>query len=552
MTEQETRTVSRVDWLLIGLLVVLVLPLRLWLLHNTEVTARDSIGYIRYALQLEDPGKHKDKEKDKDWKDVLKENHQHPGYPVLVLLTSLPIRAIDGATTPENMALSTQLVSLVASLALLVPCYFLGLQLFDRKIAFLGALLFQYLPISAQHLSDGISEPFYLVLLVSALLQAVHAIRERSVWRCVWCGVFTGFAYLTRPEGLLILPAIGGVLILLQCRSEWRWGWQPFLSCGAAVTLSAMLVGSIYVYATGKITNKQSSEKLLGTYPTSSQAPASSMNGHRFLFAKMFQPSDSNAVQLQHSVMALLSEVNQGFHYAAGIPALLGLWWSFGLMRRDPGYWVVIGYGLLHSFILIALGLVVSYVSDRHVMILVLIGCYFAVYGLQELPKRILALFATQQSSDYAWYRRAPVWFAVFFVALIGLCLPKATQRLHGNRAENHAAGLWLAERLRESGGAQDNVNIVDDHGWSHFYSGLIFQEGREPAFAVDHPSKTYIVTTRVREGSVDPQRLTPKLNSDAEVVWPENGDVGKARVLVYAQRRVYHEYRWPVPKTQK
>ncbi len=87
---------TRTDWLLIAGLFVLVLPLRLWLLHNTEVTARDSIGYIRYALEFER----------KPWQKVLRENHQHPGYPVLVLLMSQPVRAIDGEATPENMELS--------------------------------------------------------------------------------------------------------------------------------------------------------------------------------------------------------------------------------------------------------------------------------------------------------------------------------------------------------------------------------------------------------------------------------------------------------------
>ena len=54
---------TKADWLLVGVLVLLVLPLRLWLLGNTEVTARDSIGYIRYALQFEN----------KPWRQVLQE-----------------------------------------------------------------------------------------------------------------------------------------------------------------------------------------------------------------------------------------------------------------------------------------------------------------------------------------------------------------------------------------------------------------------------------------------------------------------------------------------
>ena len=98
--------------------------------------------------------------------------------------------------TPDNMELSTQLVNFFASLLLMVPMYFLGRQFFDRQISFWGTLLFQYLPISAQLLSDGISEPMYLVLLVSGLLQAVCAIRDRQMGRCALCGLFAGLAFL--------------------------------------------------------------------------------------------------------------------------------------------------------------------------------------------------------------------------------------------------------------------------------------------------------------------------------------------------------------------
>src|SRR5439155_24248464 len=127
-----------------------------------------------------------------------------------------PVRAVAGKTTPENMELSCQLVNLIASLMLILPMYWLGRQFFDRPVSFVGTLLYQYLPISAQHLSDGISEPLFLVLLVSGLLQAVQAVRARAVWHGVLCGVFTGLAYLTRPEGALVLPAFGVVLMATQ------------------------------------------------------------------------------------------------------------------------------------------------------------------------------------------------------------------------------------------------------------------------------------------------------------------------------------------------
>ena len=82
----EEHQVTRVDWRYLALLLALVLPLRMWLICDTEVAARDSIGFIRYALQFEN----------KSWQAVLLGNHQHPGYPLAVWAVSQPVRAIGG------------------------------------------------------------------------------------------------------------------------------------------------------------------------------------------------------------------------------------------------------------------------------------------------------------------------------------------------------------------------------------------------------------------------------------------------------------------------
>jgi hypothetical protein len=535
MTDQEPRSITKTDWLLIGVLVALVLPLRIWLICNTEVTARDSIGYIRFALQFEQ----------KPWTEVLQKSEQHPGYPLLVLLTSLPVRAWCGETTPENMEFSAQLVNFFASLLLLIPTYLLGRQFFDRTVSFWGALLYQYLPISAQHLSDGISEPAYLVLLVTSLLQAVQAIRDRSVWHCALGGLCAGLAYLIRPEGALILPAFGFVLIAMQFRSASRISWTHFLCCGTAMLLAAAFVGAFYVGATGRLTPKLSANQILinlwklvtGLFGRSETPVA--LAGHWMLFATSFPPIDNKALRLTRSLWALVSEINQGFHYVAGVPALLGLCWSFGSLRRDPGFWLLVVFGLLHSLILVSLAMSVYYVSDRHVMILVLLGCFFIVAGLRELPRRVLAWFNTGRSAT--GLRMAPLWFAVLLVVLIGACLPKATQRLHGNRAENHAAGKWLAKRIAH----EENVFIGDDHAWTHFFSGLLFQEGLDKPFPKAFESNAYIVITRTRDDEVVPVRPNSKVNQDARPVWPENGDLTKARVIVYVQKRAYEEHPW-------
>jgi hypothetical protein len=542
MTEPEPRLMTKTDWILVAALFALVLPLRLWLLCNTEVTARDSIGYIRYALEFERKGAD---DKRVPWQDVLKKNHQHPGYPVLVLLMSQPVRAIDGATTPENMELSTQLVNLIASMLLILPMYFLGRQFFDRTVSFGGALLYQYLPISAQLLSDGVSEPIYLVFLVSGLLQMVHAVRDRSVWRSQLCGLFAGLAYLTRPEGAMILPAFAGTLIALQFRAAWRCSWRQFFECGTSAAITAAMIGSVYVIATGHFSNKPSVLVIV------EQEKASQVRdpfAGTQLFAAAIPKTDTGVILLVRSGWAVCMEVNQGFHYVAGIPALLGLIWAFGSLRRDAGFWAMMLFIAMHALILVRLGMIAHYISDRHAMILVLAACYLAVFGLREIPRRLLAWGKRDSASDIgsagaspSRTRYAAVAFAVLFLGLIGFCLPKATQRLHGNRAANHEAGLWLAQKF------EVGDHIEDDHAWSHYFSGGVFREAKNPKVPAGHVPTTWVVTTRSRDAEIDKGRKDNVLSGAATPIkwWPETSDVKEARVVVYSQPRDWAKNPW-------
>ena len=68
------------------ILLMLVLPLRGWLMWNTEVLARDSVIYINYAMEIERLS----------WKKALLSNHQHPGYPLSIWAVSVPVRRLAG------------------------------------------------------------------------------------------------------------------------------------------------------------------------------------------------------------------------------------------------------------------------------------------------------------------------------------------------------------------------------------------------------------------------------------------------------------------------
>jgi hypothetical protein len=534
----EDATTRRQDWRNLALLLLLLLPLRLWLMYNTEVAARDSIGFIRYALQFEH----------KRWQEVLLGNHQHPGYPLAIWAVSQPVRALAG-TDPVTMRISAQLVSFLAALALIVPMYFIGKELFDRQVGFWGALLFQYFPVSGHHLSDGISEALFLLLVAMALWRGVVAVRGNRTREFAWCGFWGGLAYLTRPEGALVVLATGLVLIGMQVTVRWRRSWAGFCACGLSLSAAAAGTGVIYVWTTGHLTNKPAATtigKSLIAMRGQEMAPSGCGPLVASALGVFFPRTDYFPARVGRSLGAMAAEFSQGFHYFGWVPAVLALYWGRSRFRRDPAFWILASYCLVHGVILLLLAMVEFYVSDRHMMVLILCGSFFTVVGLRECVLRVGAWKRGPQTAPAPrlWPSSARLT-GLLVAAMILVSLPKTVQRLHGNRAGNHLAGLWLASRL-----APGDV-VDDDHAYTHYYAKQVFAEGNEPALPIGYQPTCYVVVTRSKDSEIESSRKDKEdeIRQHATLVyrWPENRRVEEARVVIYSQPRSMNQHPWAV-----
>ncbi len=201
-------------WLL--LLLVLVAGLRIWQLYDTEVASRDSIAYIRYAWRLEN----------EPWRKVMRDSEHHPGYPFAIYLVAKPMCWLMPGNQPRAMQISSQLVSCFASLLMVFPMFYLGRELFDRRVAFWAALLFQVLPGPGRILADGLSDPLYLLGAATTVWLAVVALRTGKPRWFVLAGLTSGLTYLIRAEALVIPMMTGLVLIGLQRSRRWRRDWR--------------------------------------------------------------------------------------------------------------------------------------------------------------------------------------------------------------------------------------------------------------------------------------------------------------------------------------
>jgi hypothetical protein len=513
------------DWPLLLLLLVLAGGLRTWVVYRTEVISRDSIVFIDYALQFER----------RPWTDVLRDNHQHPGYPLALLAVSLPIRSLLG-TDCWTMQLSAQLAASLAGWLLVLPMFYLGKALFDRGVGFWATLLFQCLPVSGRILSEALSEPLFLLLVTSALLWAVRGLQSGSVGRWAGCGVFTGMAYLTRPEGAVVAVAGTLILVLVARIPGWRRGWAWTCRRGAALAVCALILAGPYVVIIHHVTNKPS-EGVIKTRLRAQAAPgrpnpvtAGRPIGQPGLLAVWVDPKGAYPRRLARGLWAVANELLKGFQYVAWLPALAGLAWGWKIRRLRPETWFLLIVSVLHTLILWRLAMVAGYVSERHVLLLVLCGTFPAAAGLRELPQRLARRRPVSASEHGRWraFSNASAWSVALLLALPAVGLPKMLQPIHANRIGHREVGRWLAANI------ESTAEIHDGHfGWAHYYAGRLSIHGQPFVPAPDGSRIHYIVKGRSRErenpyGPTNAQAdFTVESIRDAhgEIVyhWPEN-----------------------------
>jgi hypothetical protein len=474
-------------------LLLVLAAVRTWMAYHTEVAARDSIGFIRIAWMLQQC---------RSWqecRDVLRDAEQHPGYPLAILAASWPVHRLTTGREVDLMQWSAQLASIVAGLLLILPMYYLGKELFDRRVAFWAVLLFQLLPASNRVLGDGLSEATFLLCAAGALYLAVRALRTGGspLWFGL-SGLCGGLAYLVRPEGAVIVAAVGVVLLAVQAVRGLRRPWRRWLACAAGLTLGAVVVGGPFVLATGRLTVKPAGERMAGEetaalgWPVPSPVVVSGVAPGRPLLASVLgvwrTESKTHLPKIWWGLWAVGYELYKGFYYVLWVPVLLGLWWFRGRLRSHPGTWVLLTLCLAMGLLLWRLAATAGYVSDRHMLLLLLCGCFWGAAALQVIGSW-LAQTAARHARMPAVKRYAPLFCAPLVpLALVGAMLPKTLEPLHYNRSGFREVGYWLAEHT-----SPDDF-ILDPYSWANYYAGRVLLTGHVHPMPPDHTATWYVV----------------------------------------------------------
>ena len=159
--------------------------LRLYFFEPEIPIRQDATAYFHYAMDMS----------------ILKTFphtlHANDGWPIFLSI----FFGIFNFNSYLDYSILQKIVSIVISTITIIPIYFLCRRFFDRSFSVLGASLFAFEPHLIQNSLLGITEPLYLLLVVSSLTLFLSKNQK------LFYGSFTvaALASIVRSEGIIIL-----------------------------------------------------------------------------------------------------------------------------------------------------------------------------------------------------------------------------------------------------------------------------------------------------------------------------------------------------------
>lgn len=482
-------------------LVAIAVAMRAWVVVHTIVPAQDGFSYIRLAQQLDGGATI---ERVAQWQ-------RQPLYPVVLSYAHRGVTAIRGHEEPDNWRWAGQLVSVVASVLAVVPMYYVGRELFDARIAWLGTAIFNFLPVVVQTTSDVLAEATYLLLFVTGLWAVVAALNRRQVGWMVGAGAASGLAYLARPEGVVLPIAALGALAWVGWRRREGWNWRQAAMGGALVVAGFAVPMVPYGLAGGKLLGKVSVGQVLGRVPPSpvdspvrdvvaaAKRPTADAGSAKVPSAKSHRRA-ATAGEYLAGARRLGAELSESLLYVGGPFALFAIvGWGVPRARR-PGVVAVGVFLVIWLAALVRLYATAGYISGRYTLAIAALATLWAAVGMEwfiGVVTRVVYwvwghIVRRAPRLEYERARRAA------FVGALGVwavaCLWPLRASMHETRWGLRRAAGWLAAHTPA------DAMVLDTHQWAAFYAGRRSHDHRDLQEAVNDPRFSYIV---VEEGEL-------------------------------------------------
>jgi 4-amino-4-deoxy-L-arabinose transferase-like glycosyltransferase len=427
----------------IGLLMLAATLLLGWLAVHTEIFYTDGLRYIAQARTIDRGSLSRG----------FLHSVDHPVYPLAIVATHRLI----GGDQPRDWQTAAQLAAVISGVLLVIPLYLISLELFGASRAWLSCAFIYLVPFNGHVLADALSESTFLLFWSIGVWSSLLLLRTARLGWLVPVVIASALAYLTRPEGLVVLLSLLATLCVLPF---WRSGEFPARQIRWALGL--LVVGGLaaagpFMILKGGISSKPSMSRLLGSAP---KADAMAVERERPLEA-----GQSAAKTVLLSGRALVRAVAR----ATAIPVLLlaplgilaGCTTSTG--RR---MWLYLGIMLgLCTFALMRVHVMAGYCTPRHAMVLAWILTIAGGAGLAQLAVIAERLVARLNHGRWPALRIESAVTALAVVLMFMFSATALTAPIDSGFAGYREAGDWIAAKTSPS------EHVIDPKGLALFYA---------------------------------------------------------------------------------
>jgi Dolichyl-phosphate-mannose-protein mannosyltransferase len=414
-----------------------------WVVKHTEPSTNVGLRHIAQAEEIERGG----------WREGFLQGIDHPLHPLGIAAVH---RVFDGEG-PASWQRAALLFSFGAAVFLVIPIYFLALELFGENAAWLAAALVIINPSTGFVVVNVSSETSFLVWWSFGLWASVRFLREgRILWLPLAVG-FAALAYLTRPEGMLLPVALALTLLVLPLQTSTRINWPRWWRAMMCVIGGLLLFFGPYIAIKGSLGTKPGIARVLGLAPQS--APLA-LERERPL------PADQTRLETYRLATIRMLKAHRGALTVPLVPfALLGVVLAVR-MRERARAWLFLGTILMASAVaLVRLYATGGYLTARHALIPGVILTLAAAYALVWLTSKV--------SIPGRWLRMPSerirpgpaIWAGLIAILVVIPYLRTLGPLRAGPFSAYHTAGDWLA---RNTGAAEEVLDLTD---WSLFFS---------------------------------------------------------------------------------
>jgi len=503
---KRTQSEKTKDIVNILILLTLTLCLGIYLIITTTVIAQDGVTFIEYAKAL-----------DNTFSETVRQQCQHPGYPLLILITYKISQYIGAPASVLTWIYCGQSVALLFRTLAVTMLYFVGRKLVGSRFNFWAILIFILLPLPAKYGSDVLSDWPNMFFLSAGFLLLLHGSETGKLLPFGCAGLAAGAGYLIRPE-CAQLVVFGVLWLVIQFLRPERVISRGRIMVAMGVLLAGFLISAgPYMAAKGAIFPK----KNVGRFAANVRQNQPCRKGET-LVANIPEEckSDFSPANIA-AIVKLAYNVGRTFMWFF-VPALLVGVCKFLKKHKwyEPEKFFISTLIALNILLMIWLYCKYAYMSARHTMVLSIFTAFFIPFGLESLSQWIenrIGKSSTQPALADKGYR---FWFLTLIVIGICICIPKLLRPIRADKCFYRSVAGWL--NLNSS---PSDVLAVPDKRIS-FYAGrqgLIYKNGKIPKNAV------YVVEIFGRKDN------TASLQESAKTEYRYiNKKDGKVRAVIY------------------